>query len=128
MLRWLFWDNQKMSGFMAMYRFRRAFTPSPDAKVQDFLRARVEITRHSPGSPDYDGLVGSAKLLLDLLTTPYERKSRDPLAKVPPKPGNPLGLGFVVDDGPRHIQQFHAAVVCARDVARTVVRIEELAA
>ena len=41
-LRWLFWDNQKLSGFMAMYRFRRAFTPSPDAKVQEFLRTRVE--------------------------------------------------------------------------------------
>jgi glutathione S-transferase len=41
-LRWLFWDNQKLSGFMAAYRYRRAFTPSPDEKVQAFLRARVD--------------------------------------------------------------------------------------
>ncbi|MGJ4941876.1 glutathione S-transferase family protein [Bradyrhizobium sp. HKCCYLS1011] len=41
-LRWLFWDNQKLSGFMATYRYRRAFTPSADAKVQDFLRKRVD--------------------------------------------------------------------------------------
>ncbi|NPU67243.1 glutathione S-transferase family protein [Bradyrhizobium sp. 83012] len=41
-LRWLFWDNQKMSGFMATYRYRRAFTPTPDEKVQAFLRARID--------------------------------------------------------------------------------------
>jgi glutathione S-transferase len=41
-LRWLFWDNQKLSSFMATYRYRRAFTPSPDEKVQSFLRARVD--------------------------------------------------------------------------------------
>ncbi len=41
-LRWLFWDNQKLSGFMATYRYRRAFTPSPNEAVQNFLRARVD--------------------------------------------------------------------------------------
>ncbi len=28
-LRWLFWDNHKLRGYMATYRFLRAFTPSP---------------------------------------------------------------------------------------------------
>ncbi len=42
MLRWLFWDNQKLSGFMAMYRYRRAFTPSTPQPVLDFLRGRVD--------------------------------------------------------------------------------------
>ena len=28
-LRWLFWDNQKLSSFMATYRYMRAFTPDP---------------------------------------------------------------------------------------------------
>lgn len=42
LLRWLFWDNQKMSGFMAAYRFRRTFTPSPVRDVQDYLRGRVD--------------------------------------------------------------------------------------
>ncbi len=40
-LRWLFWDNQKLSGFMAAYRYRRAFTPSTPPAVLDYMRARV---------------------------------------------------------------------------------------
>ena len=42
LLRWLFWDNQKLSSFMASYRYRRAFTRSPDPRVQDYLRARID--------------------------------------------------------------------------------------
>lgn len=49
-LRWLFWDNQKLSGFMATYRYRRAFTPSPDPGIQAFLKARVD---------DFLGIVAS---------------------------------------------------------------------
>lgn len=41
-LRWLFWDNHKLTGTMATYRFRRAFTKAPDAKVQDYLRVRLD--------------------------------------------------------------------------------------
>ena len=41
-LRWLFWDNQKLSGFMAAYRYRRAFTPNPDPHVQAFMKGRVD--------------------------------------------------------------------------------------
>ena len=41
-LRWLFWDNQKLSGFMATYRYLRAFTPSPDPQVMTFLRRRLD--------------------------------------------------------------------------------------
>ena len=41
-LRWLFFDNQKLSGFMAAYRYRRAFTPDPEPKVQAYLRGRVD--------------------------------------------------------------------------------------
>jgi glutathione S-transferase len=41
-MRWLFWDNQKLSGFMATYRYRRAFTPDPDPQVQAFLKARID--------------------------------------------------------------------------------------
>ena len=28
-LRWLFWDNHKLSSYMATYRFYRTFTPRP---------------------------------------------------------------------------------------------------
>ena len=41
-LRWLFWDNHKLTGYMATYRFQRAFTPSPDEVVLRFLRRRID--------------------------------------------------------------------------------------
>ena len=40
-LRWLFWDNQKLSAHMATYRFMRAFSRKPDPAVLAYLRARV---------------------------------------------------------------------------------------
>ena len=33
LLRWLFWDNHKLTGYMATYRFMRTFTPSGDPQV-----------------------------------------------------------------------------------------------
>jgi glutathione S-transferase len=41
-LRWLFWDNHKLTGYMATYRYLRAFTPSPDQQVLAFLRKRLD--------------------------------------------------------------------------------------
>lgn len=41
-LRWLFWDNHKLTGYFATYRFQRAFTPSPDPQVLAFLRSRLD--------------------------------------------------------------------------------------
>jgi glutathione S-transferase len=41
-LRWLFWDNHKLTGFMATYRFMRTFTPSPDPHALAFLRKRLD--------------------------------------------------------------------------------------
>ncbi len=41
-LRWLFWDNQKLSGHMATYRFMRTFSPAADAAVLKYLRTRVD--------------------------------------------------------------------------------------
>ena len=41
-LRWLFWDNHKLSGYMATYRFLRAFTPSPEPSVLAFMRNRID--------------------------------------------------------------------------------------
>ena len=42
MLRWLFWDNHKLSSFMATYRFRRAFLPPGDTAVMTYLKGRVD--------------------------------------------------------------------------------------
>lgn len=41
-LRWLFWDNHKLTGYMATYRFLRTFTRAPDPKVLAFLRKRID--------------------------------------------------------------------------------------
>jgi len=42
LLRRLFWDNHKLTGYMATYRFNRTFTPSPDPQVLQFLRRRID--------------------------------------------------------------------------------------
>jgi glutathione S-transferase len=42
MLRWLFWDNHKLTSYMATYRYNRTFTPSPDPHVQKYFRKRID--------------------------------------------------------------------------------------
>jgi glutathione S-transferase len=42
LLRWLFWDNHKLTGYMATYRFQRTFMPSSRPDVQSFLRGRID--------------------------------------------------------------------------------------
>jgi glutathione S-transferase len=42
LLRWLFWDNHKLTGYMATYRFLRTFTPSPDEHVLKHYRKRLD--------------------------------------------------------------------------------------
>jgi len=42
LLRWLFWDNHKLTGYMASYRFMRTFTPSPDPQVLKYFRKRLD--------------------------------------------------------------------------------------
>lgn len=42
LLRWLFWDNQKLSGHMATYSFLRSFTPSPNRQNLAFLERRLK--------------------------------------------------------------------------------------
>jgi glutathione S-transferase len=54
-LRWLFWDNHKLTSYMATYRFQRTFTPSPDPQVLGFFRNRVDdflsiVEQHLRGS------------------------------------------------------------------------------
>jgi glutathione S-transferase len=41
-LRWLFWDNQKLSGFMAAYRYMRTFVRGADPAVLAWHRARID--------------------------------------------------------------------------------------
>ena len=41
LLRWLFWDNHKLTGYMATYRFMRTFVPNGDPQVLKHFRARL---------------------------------------------------------------------------------------
>jgi len=54
-LRWLFWDNHKLSGYMATYRYYRTFTPTPDPHVLAHFRKRLDdfltiLDQHLQGS------------------------------------------------------------------------------
>ena len=42
LLRWLFWDNHKLTGYMATYRFMRTFTRSADPAVLKHFRRRLD--------------------------------------------------------------------------------------
>jgi glutathione S-transferase len=41
-LRWLLWDNHKLTSFTATLRFMRTFVQEPDAAVLAYLRGRAE--------------------------------------------------------------------------------------
>ena len=41
-LRWLFWDNQKLSGHLATYRFMRTFSEHANQEVLKYLRKRID--------------------------------------------------------------------------------------
>jgi glutathione S-transferase len=41
-LRWLFWDNHKLTGSVSVYRYRRTFTQKPDPQVLTFFRSRID--------------------------------------------------------------------------------------
>jgi glutathione S-transferase len=41
-LRWLLWDNHKLTSYTATYRFMRCFVPNPDRAVLEEFRKRSE--------------------------------------------------------------------------------------
>jgi glutathione S-transferase len=89
-MRWLFWDNQKLSGFMAAYRYRRAFTPSPDPQVQAFLQARVDdfLGIVEQQVRDRPFIIGDRPTVVDLsmcgyLAFPTEESGYDLAARFP---------------------------------------------
>src|SRR5882757_7418909 len=49
-LRWLFWDNHKLTGYMASYRYYRTFTPSSDPHVAQSLSQAPRRLSPNPGT------------------------------------------------------------------------------
>lgn len=72
-LRWLFWDNHKLTGFMASYRYQRAFTPAPDPQVLAYMRGRIDdflgiLERHVAARPF---VAGDRPTIADLSMSGY---------------------------------------------------------
>ena len=78
-LRWLFWDNHKLTSYVATYRFQRAFTPSPDPHVLQFLKDRLDqfldiLEKH----PTRQSLVvGERATVVDLSASAYLTYPKD---------------------------------------------------
>jgi len=72
-LRWLFWDNQKLSDTMAAYRYRRAFMPPSDPAVLAYMKGRVDdflrILDHHLQHRSF--IVGDHPTVADLSMTGY---------------------------------------------------------
>jgi glutathione S-transferase len=72
-LHWLFWDNHKLTGYMATYRFQRAFTPSPNPDALKFLKDRLDqfldvLEGHLSQQPF---VVGERPTVVDLSANAY---------------------------------------------------------
>ena len=93
-LRWLFWDNQKLSGFMATYRYMRAFTPKPDERVQLFLSRRIDdfLSILASEVEQRPFIIGDRPTVADLsmcgyLSFPVEESGYDLATRFPPVHG-----------------------------------------
>lgn len=76
--------------------------------IKTATRAKVFIERHSTGTPDWDGVAGGCKLLLDAMTARH-----------------PSGAGIIKDDSIEVIgKPEYEAVKCRKGEAKTVVTIE----
>jgi len=72
-LRWLFWDNQKLSGYMAAYRYRRAFVENSNKAVLDFMKTRIDdfLKILESNLQDRPFIVGDKPTIADLSMTGY---------------------------------------------------------
>ncbi len=74
-------------------------------------RCTVHVDRYSAGLPDWDGLYGGLKSILDCLVMPSKR--------------NPHGLGFIRDDSLKVIKRLTAEPRrCSRGEGYTIVTIK----
>lgn len=72
-LRWLFWDNHKLTSYMATYRYQRVLTPSPNPDVLKFLKNRLDdflgiLERHLSGQAF---VIGEQPTVVDLSIIGY---------------------------------------------------------
>ncbi|MBK5943334.1 hypothetical protein LRF89_06650 [Halorhodospira sp. 9621] len=90
--RWqrMHWRDRRRHTEAVAWMVRAAVTPP----AQPVARCQVHIQRYSERLPDWDGLYGGLKPLLDCLVRPTKR--------------NPHGLGIIEDDDPQCIVRLTA--------------------
>jgi len=101
LLRMRHWRRTQYARDLAI-ELRSTYRSPPPAPLE---KARVVIRRHAIQAPDYDGLVGGCKPLIDCLLVRSDR--------------HPHGLGFIVDDSidrlrlvAQHVQATSQAEQC----------------
>lgn len=107
------WSARRGKGLAMAWAVKVALgTQRPAAP---FARASLRIERYSVGLPDYDGMVGGFKALIDCLLPWHERR-------------RPYGLGVIADDNPSVLVSDYPPPCQVRRRAdqRTVVVIQEL--
>src|SRR5258708_36551643 len=69
LLRWLFWDNHKLTGYMATYRFMRTFIPNGDRQGLKHFRYRIDGFLGLLGQPlpDNSFAIGAKPTVADFL-------------------------------------------------------------
>ena len=87
--------KRRLSGDIATLLRVQGIRP---ASLTPMQACTVDVVRGSPNLPDWDGLYGGLKPLLDCLTT-YHEKQR------------PHGLGVILDDNPKVLRRLIAQPV-----------------
>ncbi|NEW86290.1 glutathione S-transferase [Rhodopseudomonas sp. WA056] len=72
-LRWLFWDNHKLSSYAATYRFARTFMPSANSDVLAYFRKRIDdyLTILGTHLRDHAFAVGDSPTIADISMMAY---------------------------------------------------------
>lgn len=72
-LRWLFWDNHKLTGYMATYRYNRTFLPNSDPQVLAFMRRRIDdyLSILNGHLQTHDFAIGSRPTVADISMMAY---------------------------------------------------------
>ena len=72
-LRWLFWDNHKLTSFIATYRFLINFAKTGETPVTDFFEGRIKIALKVLNThlSDRQWMVGNKPTIVDLSICGY---------------------------------------------------------
>ena len=106
--------QRKRAALALAWHVKVALMKTPGVPAAPLRRVNLRIERHSIGTPDFDGMVGGLKPLIDCLM-PMDPKRR------------PWRLGVIADDGPAFVvPDYHAVRAAHRADQKTVITITEI--